>query len=181
MQDISRRRALKAAGVTGLAVSGMGVVSGHTDSEIEKKLAEARKATRQYHDLDVAEEDGYVLADHCVSNPDGEGAMGFHAGNFGKVDGEMDHTDPEVLVYEQRGNKKHLVAVEYLVISEEAPTMFDHEMHLFIPADHPQNPFGQNVWALHAWIWRANPDGTFADFNPNVECPEGEDNGGHEH
>lgn len=101
--------------------------------------------------------------------------MGFHAGNFAKVGGEADHTDPEVLVYEKRGNKYHLVAAEFLVVAEEAPTMFNREMHLFIPADNPQNPFGQNVWALHAWAWKGNPNGTFADFNPNVDCPGSEE------
>jgi hypothetical protein len=25
-------------------------------------------------------------------------------------------------------------------------------------------------YALHVWIWEPNPDGTFANFNPNVSC-----------
>lgn len=25
---------------------------------------------------------------------------------------------------------------------------------------------------LHAWIWKGNPNGVFADFNPKVSCPE---------
>lgn len=182
MQDITRRRALKAAGVTGLAVSGMGLASARGDSDVKKKLAELREATAKYHDLDVAKEDGYSFGEeeHCVSNPEGEGAMGFHAGNFSKIGYGTDHTDPEVLVYEQRGNKKHLVACEFLVIAEEAPTMFGQEMHLFIPADHPANPFEDPGWALHAWVWKNNPNGMFVDFNPNVSCPDEED-GGHEH
>ena len=29
-----------------------------------------------------------------------------------------------------------------------------------------------HLWALHAWIWRPNPDGMFANYNPNVKlCP----------
>jgi hypothetical protein len=24
---------------------------------------------------------------------------------------------------------------------------------------------------LHVWIWRENPSGTFAQWNPKVECP----------
>jgi hypothetical protein len=185
MKRVSRRKVLRAAGATGLALSGVGLASahggGHEDggseasSEVNRKLAELRQATEKYHDLEAAEADGYVLSDHCVSNPEGEGAMGFHAGNFGKVDGNADHTDPEVLVYEKQGDEYHLVATEFLVVAEEAPTMFDREMHLFIPADHPQNPFGQNVWALHAWVWKGNPNGTFADFNPNVSCPDSEE------
>jgi hypothetical protein len=27
------------------------------------------------------------------------------------------------------------------------------------------------VYALHAWIWKHNPAGVFADWNPRVSCP----------
>jgi hypothetical protein len=27
-------------------------------------------------------------------------------------------------------------------------------------------------WYLHAWVWNRNPDGLFADFHPDVTCPE---------
>ncbi len=27
-------------------------------------------------------------------------------------------------------------------------------------------------YALHVWAWRSNPDGVFADWNPNVSCAE---------
>jgi hypothetical protein len=33
---------------------------------------------------------------------------------------------------------------------------------------HPTLP----LYVLHAWIWEANPDGMFADFNPVLgACP----------
>ena len=29
-----------------------------------------------------------------------------------------------------------------------------------------------HLWALHAWIWRPNPTGMFANYNPRVKlCP----------
>jgi hypothetical protein len=31
----------------------------------------------------------------------------------------------------------------------------------------PGGPMGP---ALHVWVWRANPDGMFADFNPKLSC-----------
>lgn len=171
MDKITRRTALKAAGASGLVLSGMGVASAETGGGVAKQLAELRQATKQYHDLETAEADGYVLDDHCVAHPGGAGAMGYHAGNLGKVDDKTDHTDPEVLVYEKRGGEFHLVAAEFLVVGAEAPTLFDQEMHLFIPADDPINPFEENIWALHAWVWKGNPNGVFAHFNPNVSCP----------
>jgi hypothetical protein len=30
------------------------------------------------------------------------------------------------------------------------------------------DPFGN--YALHVWVWRHNPHGMYADFNPNVSC-----------
>ncbi len=50
----------------------------------------------------------------------------------------------------------------------------------FVDPDNPPELFGEHfhentalgVWVLHAWIWKANPDGVFADFNPEVgACP----------
>jgi hypothetical protein len=30
-----------------------------------------------------------------------------------------------------------------------------------------------NTHALHAWVWRENPRGAFAAFNPEASCPAG--------
>jgi hypothetical protein len=27
-----------------------------------------------------------------------------------------------------------------------------------------------DVWALHVWVWKHNPSGMFADWNPQVSC-----------
>ncbi|HEV2736907.1 MAG TPA: hypothetical protein VGV85_18850 [Longimicrobiaceae bacterium] len=26
------------------------------------------------------------------------------------------------------------------------------------------------IWYLHVWVWKDNPAGLFADWNPEVEC-----------
>jgi hypothetical protein len=31
-----------------------------------------------------------------------------------------------------------------------------------------EDEFG--VFGLHVWLWRANPEGLFAESNPNVSC-----------
>ena len=69
------------------------------------------------------------------------------------------------LVYEVNGNELTLVAVEYIIPqplwkSSEPPRLFGHSFTR-------NNTLG--IWALHAWIWRHNPLGMFADFNPNVD------------
>ncbi|MFC7027164.1 hypothetical protein ACFQJ5_05490 [Halomicroarcula sp. GCM10025324] len=172
LNEISRRKALKLVGVGGVIVVGTGVTSAHRDDVDPQQLNELREATAKYHDLENALTDGFVLPeDHCVSSGDPDvGAMGFHYVHLGRLDETLDHTEPEVLLYEERGNKRHLVAVEFLSTATskadggEPPVVLGHEMHPF------HEPFAN--WALHVWAWKDNPNGLFADFNPRVECPE---------
>lgn len=52
---------------------------------------------------------------------------------------------------------------------------------LGIPLDGPMPGHGPDMpthYDLHAWIWKANPSGMFAAWNPNVTCPAGD---GHAH
>jgi hypothetical protein len=28
-----------------------------------------------------------------------------------------------------------------------------------------------DIWYLHVWAWKNNPDGMFANFNSTVSCP----------
>lgn len=146
-------------------VTGVVTANGDGHSSENRKLDELREATAEYHDLDAAVADGYVLPeDHCVRHPDSDvdAAMGFH---YVKppVDETVSPTEPEVLVYEERGGERHLVACEFLSTADDAPSLFGHEFHPF------QQPFAN--WALHVWAWKANPHGLFADFNPRVDCP----------
>lgn len=170
-QYTDRRTILKTigVGVTGtlLSASTAASVSAHGDGVDPRKLNELREATAKYHDPSKAIEDGYVRDNHCVSEPGGDGSMGFHYLNFGLIDENLDHTKPEVLVYEKRGNKDHLVAVEFLSTADAGgppPKILGHEMHPFGAA-----PFAN--WELHAWVWKPNPRGLLADFNPRVDCP----------
>lgn len=150
------------------AVGAVGGITGTvsaTEHVDPRKLNELRQATAKYHDLEKALEDGYFLpADHCVPG------MGYHYVKpetndpTAPVDGSVSHTDPEVLVYEERDGERHLVAVEFLAISEEPPTLLGQEMHHF------EEPIAD--WALHVWAWKHNPNGLFADTNPRVDCPE---------
>jgi hypothetical protein len=123
------------------------------------------------------------------------GSMGIHFVRFDllgitgppnpRVDGTGTHTDfrqPGVLIYEpQADGSLELVAVENLVFLEAweaagnvAPPTFrgvkyDHmvddpattvdEAHMFEPH-----------YDLHVWLYRENPRGMFAQFNPAVTC-----------
>jgi hypothetical protein len=86
--------------------------------------------------------------------------------------GVHDPARAQALIYEpQKDGSMRLVAVEFIFPDGDDPTT----------ADNPPPPpmFGQpfhyvgapfDVWALHAWVWRENPSGLFADWNPNVSC-----------
>ena len=130
-----------------------------------------------------------------MGKPASLGAMGIHyfrpdmLGISGppnpRVDGNGTHTDfnkPSVLIYEpQADGSLQLVAVENLVFQKswraagntkppsfpgvEWDTMQDDpatqidEAHMFEPH-----------YDRHVWLYRDNPNGVFAQFNPNVSC-----------
>jgi hypothetical protein len=140
-------------------------------------LDDVRVSTGRYHDLSQAIEDGFVPfsvdgGDAASCFDGGSGGMGVHY--VRGIDGTVDPSAPEAMVYELTPDgQPRLVAVEYIVPQEfvegdhgevvSLPRILDQDFH-----KHPTLP----VYVLHAWIWEENPDGPFADFNPNVsECP----------
>jgi hypothetical protein len=152
---------------TSTLVGGLSVAAGAKDDGVPRaELARVRAATARYHDLAAAKADGYELLDVCFE--DASGGMGYHYTKG--IDAELDPLAPEALVYEPTPHGLKLVGVEYIVPTElaaAAPVVLGRPLH-----EHGVLP----LWILHAWIWRPNPSGMFADFNPSVGgCPEGYD------
>ncbi len=136
---------------------------------VNKLLADVRKATTQYHDVEKAIASGYVNTMDCVSNPFGEGAMGVHFVKEELIDDVFNPLEPEVLLYEVKNNGSYkLTGVEYLFVGEESPLFAGVEP--FSPFHLPYADF-----ALHVWVWKGNPNGIFEDFNVNVICPPQEE------
>jgi hypothetical protein len=44
----------------------------------------------------------------------------------------------------------------------EPPTVLGMKMHILVPA--------VGFYIMHAWIWKPNPAGIMADWNPDVSC-----------
>lgn len=149
---------------------------------LEDELAQVRRVTARFHDLDAALGAGYELGwvngsgvriiTGCVSHPTA-GAMGYHYFNAELMaDLTTDALQPEVLVYAP-GQEGHLrlVAVEWVVRGlnsnppgvSEPPSVLGMPMHILVPA--------VGFWIMHAWVWQPNPAGMFADWNPAVTCP----------
>jgi len=130
-----------------------------------------------------------------IGRPASEGAMGIHyfrpdllgitAAPNPRVDGVGTHTDftnPGVLIYEpQADGTLELVAVENLVFktaweaagNTEPPTYYGLPYDLM--QDDPSTELDEGHmfaphYDRHVWVHRANPNGVFAQFNPEATC-----------
>ena len=134
-----------------------------------KNLAALRRATAPFHNFETAVAAGWsAQITACMTDPAGAGGMGFHYGNPALIDGTVRVEQPELLLYEpERNGRLRLVAVEYIIPytahsrSATPPVLFGQEFK--------QNDTFQ-LWGLHAWVWKHNPSGMFADWNPRVTC-----------
>jgi hypothetical protein len=132
----------------------------------------ARKALARYENVDVALADGYVEKPingvRCVAVPY-DGAMGIHYLNPGLIDGVIDPLKPEVLLYEQTRRGLTLVGVEYFEpdLGQPRPTVFGRPLEGPMPGHEPGMPVHYD---LHVWLWKRNPSGMFATYNPDVYC-----------
>lgn len=149
------------------------------DFNLHKLLAEVHRATQPYTDLQAAIAAGYVkfpdLHGDCVAQP-GQGGMGIHYLNASLVDGQLDPLHPELLVYQRDARGKlELAALEYVVPAQDwdalhpqPPVLFGHPFHLL----RTPNRYGLDapLYTLHVWLWEANRNGLFNDWNPAVHC-----------
>jgi len=102
-----------------------------------------------------------------------------------RVTGTGTHTDfltPGVLIYEpQADGSLRLMAVELLVFEQawraaghtEPPQYAGQEFYHMVdnPVTEADEAHGfEPHYELHAWLYRENPNGTFAQFNPRATC-----------
>ena len=172
-------------GVLGLAilVAGGTALAGLQSGSAPPSLKDVRAATAAYRSVAAAKSAGYTLElkdvykKSCIANLNepSAGAMGVHMVNPDLLDGVIDPLKPEALVYERLSNGSlKLAAVEYVTFKSAHPA----KPKLFgVPFESsegsrffkPPNP----LWALHAWVWKANPSklgGVFSAWNPRVSC-----------
>jgi len=134
-----------------------------------------RESTERFKDASAAEAEGYALQFGCVTGPD-SGAMGMHFVNGALVvDGELDATRPEIVIYEPLPNGRlKLIGADYLVLADAwnathsaPPQLMGQLFHLF----ESPNRFGlPSFYTLHVWAWKESPAGTFVNWHPNVSC-----------
>jgi len=152
--------------------------------------------------------DPFDLCDSAamMGRPAPLGAMGIHyfrpdllgitAPPAPRVNGVGTHTDfrqPSILIYEPtESGKLQLVAVENLVFAaawreagHSAPPTF-HGVPYDSMMDDPNTTIDEAHmfephFDRHVWIYRDNPNGMFAQFNPAVSCANHKGAQGHTH
>jgi hypothetical protein len=182
-RTIFLRAATAAALLATTVVTGTSVSAAHETADPSTRqdiFAATRQATARYHDIGQAVGFGELrdaAGIACIDNP--SGGMGVHYVNGSRIDGALDPTAPEVLVYDpQPDGSMRLAAVEYVIFASdwtgaEPPTLFGEAFH-YMPGQNEPHPNRYGLpafWELHAWVWKTNPTGMFADWNPRVTCP----------
>jgi hypothetical protein len=147
--------------------------------DLNRQLVQLRKATAQYHNFEKAIDAGYAVAITPCWESLSQGAMGYHYGNLSLLfdEGTVNLLEPEALMYEPGpGGQMRFVGMEYIVFIDEweavhgmganPPELLGQEFHphSFLP-----------IYKLHIWLWRDNPRGIFADWNPKVSCRHADD------
>ena len=137
------------------------------------------RRTRQFRDPAVAAAAGYVAEPVCAELP-GVGGMGYHWVNHGLViDGIIDPTKPEVLLFAPAKNGRlELLGVEYMKVDadQDLDTDEDRPTMLGQPLEGPMPGHGGDMpvhYDLHAWVFTHNPSGELATWNPQVSCEVG--------
>jgi hypothetical protein len=162
-------------------------------AELDRQLAAARGAAAKYPTLATATAAGYVVT------PFKEEGVGVHAVDWGLVRA-FDPARPAMLLYDGTTPKSRLLALSYYIVSppDRQPAGFvgpDDHWHNHIDiciragqllptthlpaacaAQHGTYLSGRNLWMLHAWVVKGepNPWGLFATYNPRLDDGRGE-------
>src|SRR5262245_17469323 len=140
-----------------------------------QQLVGLRQVTSRFQQLDAAKQAGYNAQITPCWAHHSAGAMGYHFGKPALIDANVDLLEPEVVMYEpQAGGHMRLVGMEYIVPlaawqaaghdlndATDVPELLGQKYtrHSFLP-----------IFKLHIWLWRDNPSGVYADWNPKVSC-----------
>ena len=143
-------------------------------SSSSKLVQDVRAATEQFLNVNNATAVGYGPLFGCVSGSD-HGAMGIHYVNKSLLNGTVDVTKPQALIYEpQPDGRMRLVGVEYIadqatwLLNNSGPPVLDGQVFLLV--GYPNRFTIPAFFELHVWAWRDNPQGAFVDWNDHVTC-----------
>lgn len=102
--------------------------------------------------------------------------MGYHYIKEANFALPLDPRRPQAVLYQPTASgKRELVAVEYIVVDADQNLATDGDRpSLFgVPFDGPMEGHEPGMpihYDLHVWIWKHNPAGLFAQWNPAGSC-----------
>lgn len=144
------------------------------DSASPNLVQLVRNATKQFIDVNAATAAGYAPFLGCVTGQD-HGAMGVHYVNGALLNGQLDVSKPQALIYEPTHDGMQLVGVEYIVFADawlssnnNNPPVLEGQVLQFV--DSPNRFNIPAFFELHVWAWRDNPQGSYVDWNNHVSC-----------
>ena len=181
---ITRRRQFAALLLASLLLGSVGAsaASAQGKGNSGRDLLRAAIATAGFHSTHQASRTGYgpfpdgVPLHECISSFDGTGAMGVHWLNPAYLTTDLSPSKPQVLVYEPDAHGRlKLVALEFVVFKADwdaahPGTMPELFGEMFMSTPEPNRFEIPAFYSLHVWLWKANPSGLFAPFNPRVSC-----------
>lgn len=135
----------------------------------EQQLTETlRRVTARYHDIEIAKRDSFVLLHDCETRLNDEPVGTVYVNMSRLTDGVINPNKPDALIYEPTAKGLTLVGVEFAIpfslwTKPQPPKLLGTTFQR-------EDEFG--VFALHAWVWRKNPNGLFAETNPRVTCSQ---------
>ncbi len=146
-------------------------------------VATAKAALAKYSDPLVAIKDGYFSTLACIDFPVGAkdgtveyppGAMGVHFLNAANIGPKLDPMKPQILLYEQVGDKLVLTGAEWFMpvaaSGGVAPSIFGQTLLGPMDGHEPIMAASLTHYDLHVWLWKDNPKGMFTPTNAAVKC-----------
>mgnify|MGYP001546385231 FL=1 len=150
------------------------------------ELQASKAALAKYSDPLAAVKDGYFSTLACIDFPAGAvdgnvtyppGAMGIHFLNPANIGPKLDPTKPQVLLYEQQGDKLVLTGAEWFMPVQLAggtpPSIFGQTFSGPMDGHEPIMPASLRHYDLHVWMYKDNPKGMFTSTNASVKCAPG--------
>lgn len=139
---------------------------GRHEKQVEHLAATLRRVTARYHNIEVAKRDSFVLLHDCETRLNDEPVGTVYVNMSRLTDGVINPEKPDALIYEPTAHGLTLVGVEFAIpftlwTQPQPPQLLGTTFQR-------EDEFG--VFALHAWVWRSNPNGIFAETNPRVTC-----------
>lgn len=161
-------------------------VDGTNAAAADAVVAEVRRATERYRDIEQARAAGFVQ----ITGMEPRHGYHFMKPSLAALAGTVDLANPPILLYVERDGVWQLVGVEYMLpvapasgpLPREAWDRHEAACHYRdwtelpaaraadCPTRHPQSQSPLVLWhpaaaVAHVWAWMPNPDGPFARAN----------------